>query len=81
MTPELDAFRRACELAGGPLALAEKLNMKHPTVYQWNAGTRAVSIHRAQEIEALTGVWAEDMCAELKEMLERQKKLWSRRAA
>lgn len=51
----LAAIKRAVKAAGGPTALARKLGVKPPTVFQWLNGSRPVPGERCIDIEEACG--------------------------
>lgn len=49
-------IRRARDVAGGTVALAEALGVSAPTVSEWVVGKRKVPLERCPAIEHFTGV-------------------------
>lgn len=50
-----EAIKRARDIVGGTVALAEKLGLSAPTVSEWIVGKRRVPLERCPIIESLTG--------------------------
>jgi DNA-binding transcriptional regulator YdaS (Cro superfamily) len=56
----MNGIEKVFELAGGPLALAEKLGISHQAVYSWRKRGH-VPASRAMELEGLYGVQREEL--------------------
>ena len=69
--PATDAFKNAIESLGGPLAAAEKLNRKQPTISGYlKEGNAPADVCMRIEIETAGKYLAEDMRPDLAEMFK-----------
>jgi len=51
----MDVIKRAIDLAGGPVKLAEELGVSQAAVYFWRAGSRRLPAEHCPTIERLIG--------------------------